>query len=190
MAFLLSSKLRVSCKIIKLYFVLDAEFLQCEIKNTFFQATLTLGSGWKMWRLFVPLLMALKDTGLLSDLCLTLKMLGNNRDILERGFREQHSQRQVLSHCKAGSSGVLRVLPQVLPICLTPTYQIGRKPASLCMAEACASLHLQIPKEGNGPSPWSTCSWSIMWKGITGTEILQEVKDTLLSAAVFHWCNY
>lgn len=39
MAFLLSSKLRVSYKIIKLCVVLDTEFLQCQIKKTFFQAT-------------------------------------------------------------------------------------------------------------------------------------------------------
>lgn len=111
MPFLLSLKLRVSYKTVKFCFgglyVRWKIFAMWNQKALyFFPTALTLWSRCKKERFFVPVLIALKDTSSLSELCLLLKMLRNNRDMLERGFKEQQSQTQGVSHCKGGSLGV------------------------------------------------------------------------------------
>lgn len=115
----------------------------CNVKSQSLFFSGTLRSGWKIWRFLLAVLIALEHTSLLSDLCLPLKMLQNNRDLPERGFRKQQTQIRGLSHGSAGSSGVHRAGPQVLPTHLCSRYEIWRQPASLSTAAAWASRHLR-----------------------------------------------
>lgn len=115
----------------------------CNVKSQSLFFSGTLRSGWKIWRFLLAVLIALEHTSLLSDLCLPLKMLQNNRDLPEREFRKQQTQIRGLSHGSAGSSGVHRAGPQVLPTHLCSRYEIWRQPASLSTAAAWASRHLR-----------------------------------------------
>lgn len=155
--------------------MLDMEFLQCQVIKTFLQATLTLSSGWKMWRLcsYSHCLKRHEPPAWLW------RCSGTKGSYQRKGLGSNRARCRACPTARLEAQGFPEWCRRFSPLAWPP--HTWREAASLCFSAS--------PNPHRRKQPCSMINLLMEYRA-RALQGLQFYSKQFLSAAILHLCNY